>query len=304
MLQEAEIARNDYDALQKRVNNALQESASSKLYNKALMDRNQAHRYLQVTKQLVQQQRRGFLEESRNFRSTIKRLKLTSCATDVSEAFLQIHGSTTASRSSEDFTGDDEHNERGKEHDTAANRELVEDECHKQAMAISGMEDSHEDDVELHVALLAYQRAYQARAATEHAFNNAMEAFTEIQDQVQQRQSKQAVLQQQLERIRATVQQLEGEMQETEEQTRECQALAESYRQRAQHQQPKMESTKNPYSSASSNSKRKMDAVQHPHLTGRVRMDRQFGATGITIQEEDSDNDEESIDVFGPFHKK
>lgn len=76
---------------------------------------------------------------------------------------------------------------------------------------------NEEEEEEDHAALLAYQRAYNARAAKEHVFNQAMEVWTNLQQQQRLRRSKQVRLQQQLEAERETVLLLEQQLRDVTE---------------------------------------------------------------------------------------
>jgi chromosome segregation ATPase len=304
-----------------------------------------AHQYQQQRVAFLQehaeQQRRDFCEESRTFRATVKRLKLTSteCGLDMamSHAFLQIHGVDVT----EENVVENQPKESHLLSSELESNEVLQDAWHDEAMAATAapLDDSaintDNSDFPHHSASLAYQLAFVARQVAEHAYNDCRIALGEAKDRAKLRAQKRSILKSQLVRLRTTIQELEKELNDTQEQTRELEALTEMYRQRVQRvpprdtyqQQPLTQQPRrgllpsNPYTrsngctteAAGSHDDRAVQ--QHPHLVGRIRMDRQFGGASIgvdiggahavattscTVEDSDSDDD---INDFVPFRR-
>lgn len=289
----------------------------------------------------AEQQRRDFCEESRTFRATVKRLKLTSaeCGLDtaMSHAFLHIHGVDVT----EEDGAENQMRESQSLPSESGSTDALQDAWHDEAMAATAT--THNDnaiskeDSEYphHSALIAYQVAFVARQVAEHAYNDSRIALGEAKDRARLRAQKRTTLKAQLIRLRTTIQELEKEHNDTQEQTRELEALTEMYRQRVQRvppretcqQQPLTQQQRrgvlpsNPYTRSSgctTEVARQHDnraVQQHPHLVGRIRMDRQFGGASIgvdiggdqavpptscTVEDSDSDDD---ISDFVPFRR-
>eukprot|EP00546_Thalassionema_frauenfeldii_P014293 CAMPEP_0178914690 /NCGR_PEP_ID=MMETSP0786-20121207/11577_1 /TAXON_ID=186022 /ORGANISM="Thalassionema frauenfeldii, Strain CCMP 1798" /LENGTH=277 /DNA_ID=CAMNT_0020587649 /DNA_START=111 /DNA_END=944 /DNA_ORIENTATION=+ len=274
------------------------------------------------------QQRRDFWEESRNFRSTIKRLKLTSteCGLDtaISHAFLEAHGIDVEAEHVNEET-----------HDAASlPTELLEEKWHEEAMtelpaseeATRNLDYNHP----MHQALLSYRRAFKEREEAEHDFNDARIMHKDASDRSLKRRLKQEKLRAQLKNIELANRDLEQEIKDLTEQTLETQALTESYQKRANEKQPEMSMSTsngrsllptNPYSKTRTSLTRQnyKTAIerQHPHLAGRIRMDRQFGVASIGISggdealslgkvldgEDSSSSDDDEISDFVAFRR-
>ena len=361
MMRQAEQLRHDRETMLQRIARARQETtqlqrdiqqtmASQSLVVRGsdatttMLDTCAAERRQECQKQRVaflrehaDQQRRDFCEESRTFRASVKRLKLTSteCGLDtaMSHAFLQIHGV--------DVTENDVDNpaESQQSSSESVSTELLQDKWHEEAMAAVAplIDDTNEENADGadHSALLAYQLAFVARRDAEHAYNDCRIALGEAKDRAALRAEKRTTLNSQLVRLRTTIHGLEKELNDTQEQTRELEALTEMYRQRVQRvpprentqhqpstqQQRRIVLPSNPYAHASSGTSeaaRRHDnraVQQHPHLVGRIRMDRQFGGasigvdiggdrvtatTSFTVEDSDSDDD---INDFVPFRR-
>ena len=373
MEQDVETARQESTRLQSEIQETMLQSSSNTSGATAAdcggtdyQDYGDPTRRVEFSKTYAEQQRRNFCEESREFRATVKRLKLTSteCGLDdsVAHAFLQVHGRINAAI----LDYDDENKENvppAAAATTAApvSMEVLEDEWHKEAMSATAATAQNDDDTVYNQAplllLLSYQRAYSARQTAEHAFNDVMILRGNAAERATKRSLKMESLHTQLVRIRKTIGDLDGDLAETQEQTRELEAIAESYQQRvvqrvpavqhhqqAQHQQnqqnqqhqqhqqhqhqhqhqhqqqapgqqhqqqtPGQQQRRsifppNPYAPRQSPA-----AVQHPHLAGRIRMDRQFGASvGIAIggdrmDNNDDDSDDDEIGDFVAFRRR
>ena len=289
----------------------------------------------------AEQQRRDFCEESRTFRATVKRLKLTSTEfgldTAMSHAFLQIHGVDVT----EEKVAENHVRESHSIPSESVSIDVLQDAWHDEAMAATAV--ALDDNAIVmenfehphHPALRAYQLAFVARQVAEHAYNDSRIALGEAKDRAKLRAQKRTTLKSQLIRLRTTIQELEKELNDTQEQTRELEALTEMYRQRVQRvppretyqQQPLTQQQRrgvppsNPYTRSNgctTEAARQHDnraVQQHPHLVGRIRMDRQFGGASIsvdiggdhavattscTVEDCDSDND---ISDFVPFRR-
>lgn len=311
-------ARTEAADLQRRIGDiSNDDDDDSKNSSDITVARNLQQQQVDFLKEHIAQQRRDFCETSRTFRSTVKRLKLTSteCGLEmaVSHAFLQVHG-VPVDEEREDLVVVET-----QEYD-ASTRDALEQEWHNDALSDETM--------------TPYRRAFEARQDAEHAYNDVVVARSEAMDRANKRHDKHVTLQGQLERIRGTVSDLEQELSQLQEDTSEIDAMTASYRQRAQQQQQQQRSTvqhqvqqprtsapaaaastrapHNPY--ARRTDTRTVLERQHPHLAGRVRLDRQFGASSVgiiggaevvhpttTIVEDDSSDDD--IDDFVAFRR-
>jgi len=338
---EEQNAREESAALQEKIKKVLEEknfSSSSDL----LTERNYQRRRVEFLKNYMAEQRRNFWEESRQFRSAIKRLKLASTEvgldTTISHAFLIANDVLVEHNDDNNKSVADENNYE--DHESLTVEEL-EERWHKEAMEVvlspsPKEEDLYHCNLEIHQARLRYQRAFRAREKSEHGFNEAMVIHEKARNCSMKRQEKKDKLQAQLNRIRQDIQELEKERGEIKEQTLETKAITESYRKgatdkknlilsRSLKQVPKSGSEprkRNPYAIFQPCSKQvKRDhrtAVkrQHPHLAGRIRMDRQFGVASIgiiggddvtppMIDETNCDEDsDDDISDFVPFRRR
>eukprot|EP00547_Thalassionema_nitzschioides_P003555 CAMPEP_0194206850 /NCGR_PEP_ID=MMETSP0156-20130528/5770_1 /TAXON_ID=33649 /ORGANISM="Thalassionema nitzschioides, Strain L26-B" /LENGTH=371 /DNA_ID=CAMNT_0038933479 /DNA_START=112 /DNA_END=1227 /DNA_ORIENTATION=- len=326
MEKEEQVARDEAAMLQERTKSILKDGCHSfSSSSDTLMKRNQEQRRVNFIKSYTTQYRRDFWEESRNFRSAIKRLKLTTseCGLDkaISHSFLEANGISVESElvNSEN------------QHVAALPAELLEENWHKEAMREIPASEEEEFDYSdpMNQALLAYRREFYEREKAEISLNEAMILHRETNGRSLKRRQKKDKLRAQLQSVQQATKELEQELKDIEEQTLETQALTESYRKRATAQTPLLSTSdgrphvpKNPYSKSQnfhSTSQNHRTAIerQHPHLAGRIRMDRQFGVasigifcgddilpTGNTIDTEcASSSDDDDISDFVPFRR-
>lgn len=205
-------------------------------------------RRVDFLQEYIAQQRRDFCEESRDFRLTMKRLKLSATAssetsssfldTAVSHTFLEVNGVDVIAGDDDEDDGDAKEDEL-----PTLSVEALEDEWHQEAMAASTVATSVEGNHGVSsagaavAAALSYKHAFIARRTAEQDYNNAMMAQTAASERSDKRKNKLDTLQGQLDRIRTTIGSLTHELTETHEQTTELQAMAEMYQQRAMQQQ-------------------------------------------------------------------
>lgn len=327
MEKEEQVAQNEAVVLQEKIKLILKASSQySSLSSDALIRRNCEERRVNFMNSYMTQQRRDFWEESRNFRSTIKRLKLTSteCGLDtaISHAFLEAHGIDVEAEHVNEETRDA----------ASLPTELLEEKWHEEAMAELPASEEETRNLDyndpMYQALLSYRRAFKEREEAEHDFNDARIMHKEASDRSLKRRQKQEKLRAQLKSIESANRDLEQEIKDVKEQTLETQALTESYRKRANEKQPEISTSNgrsllptNPYSKTQTSLTRQnyKTAVerQHPHLAGRIRMDRQFGVASIGIsggdealslrkvldEEDSSSSDDDNISDFVAFRR-
>jgi hypothetical protein len=267
----------------------------------------------------TEEQSRTFCEESRAFRTDIKRLYLASSECGLSSAtrhaYLLIHGVAEA--------GDEYMAALGKidEASDETSKVQLEEEWHKEALAAVA---KATDDVPYHhAAMLCYQRSFEAFQEAEKAFQERRKALEDCQQRASLRMQKKQSLQAQLARLRTTIQEMELELADIREQTKEIEAITKSYKQRIQHVPSVYNSTQensclppsNPYVRSLNQGRQTQhkEQQQFPHLARRTRLDRRFGgpSIGLTISNnpmsiepcganEDSDDD---ISDFVPFQR-
>lgn len=189
-------AREDTVTLNKQVQEELVKCAELEDgHAQALLDKMETRRQLEFAKQYVQEQRHEFLEKSRDFRTTCKRMRLSASAVGEEEAsskaFLERHDVNV------DWSDSDEHvNDVELEHALAehARRKLERDKA---------------------------QRALQAAQARENI------SLKKAADRLERKKQSLA----QLERVRRDNADAENELKDLDQQTREARDMAHNYEQ-------------------------------------------------------------------------
>jgi septal ring factor EnvC (AmiA/AmiB activator) len=279
----------------------------------------------------AEEQSRTFCEESRTFRANVKRLHLTSSecglASATRHAFLLIHGVAEAADAyleADSLSGISS---------IEKSKTELEEEWHNEALAATAK--SNEDTPYHHAAMLCYQRTFEEFEKSEKAYQERCKALEDCKQRASLRTQKKQSLQAQLARLRTKIQEMELELADICEQTKEIEAITKSYQQRIQvvpsvsqkndaypldsaHSITCVPSS-NPYTRSSNQGSQtqQKEQQQFPHLVGRTRLDRRFGgpSIGLSIRDghqtgptvnttlgdiEDSDDD---ISDFVPFQR-
>jgi hypothetical protein len=268
-----------------------------------------------VSLRLIQEHRQEFLAQSRQFRRTVQRLRLTATELGLDmaapHAWLELHGVHVQ----EDASGPAEE---------LVSIDLLEEEWHQEAMEedTNGrphrhggflLTDDHgtsgdKQDLETERALDAYHHAWTKHAATTTMLENTRVASDKSQQRSRERLGRQDQLRAQLDRIQRDTSTLEEQLAELETDTQMALGMAKSFRQRAE--QRAASRPQNPYAGRTPPSAPRTypvatvsDDRQHPHFEGHHRryVDRQFN-TSVTLEVNDDSDDD--ILSFAPFQKK
>lgn len=195
MQEQTQQARDETGVLSTRVNEALDEyNKLEQRHAQALLDKTEAHRQLQFTKSFIDSSRLEFLQQSRDFRTTCKRMRLS--ASSVGEesatcmAFLERHDVSV------DWTNDIQ--------DTMDNGDL-------------------ERAIQTHAQCLQERNDAQRTLAAVRAREEASSQKS------QSRQSQKNKLLAQLERVRRETMDCENQLKDLDQQTKEAREMAHNY---------------------------------------------------------------------------
>ena len=193
-----EQAREETARLHKDVQEALAEYAQLEdEHAQALLEKMNAHRQCEFTKQFVEEERQGFLEASRDFRTACKRMRLAASAVGedmaTSKSFLEIH-----QKEDIDF-------------DSAFDGNVI------------------QKDEELDQAMEEHERLKKARDKAERSLRAVQLKEKATSQKSSSRSERKAQLLAQLDRVRKDNSDLERQLKAIDQQTREAREMAHSF---------------------------------------------------------------------------
>ena len=299
-----------------------QECQVARANHKSLKDDPPKSSLYDTLPRMIREHRLEFIDQSKQFRRTLQRLRLTASDLGLdmaaSQSWLEINGLSVE----EEVYG----NEQAEDDQDDVATELLEAEWHQEAVGRL-VEDSKshgthnkndDDDVEMEQALEAYQHSWIKRATTAITFQTMDLEHEKAQERRRGRHTRQDQLRVQLERICRDTATLEERLLELQHDTRMVKGMEVGFRQRIE--QDGARRPKNPYSSTHAPAPTTTirpdpisDDRQHPHLVQRHRRyaDRQFQTSvGVVVDRargvDDSDDEvgaDDDILSFTPFRK-
>lgn len=199
MQTEKEAAQQDQKKLELETENSL---ASLVQLNQdhavAASKKQQAKTKMQTAQQIVQDHRRTFLEASRNFRSSCKRVCVRAGLLGLKHAPLQAYI-------------------------------VVKRLDHHQILEEEDPRDEHEDDAEMNEAKKRLESSQESERQTKQERNKSLSRKRTLQEKAETRKSRKLQLQSQLDRIQKDVGDLETQVLNLKEQTAEAREMASSY---------------------------------------------------------------------------